>query len=272
MSVLAPRADWFARAVRSVLEQTFADFELIVLEDPAPASIEGELERLRDPRIRFARNEVLMSLARSRMCTLAMARADLVAIMDADDVAHPQRLEQQCAFLAAHPDVDVVGSQIAVIGADGALRGYRPYPLAHRDIVAAMRRFNPLAHPTVMARKSAVLAAGGYAELAGGTCDDYELWSRMATRGHRFANLPEALLQYRMHDSSTKARRLRQTLHDTLWIKRRYWRDQLSVRDRLRMAGENALLWLPAALVARLFLRIAVRPHLRIATTGAATS
>lgn len=272
MSVLAPRPDWFVAAVRSVLDQSLWDFELIVLEDPAPTSIADELERLGDPRIRYARNPSVVSLARSRMRTLEMARGDLVAVMDADDVAHPQRLEQQCAFLAARPEVDVVGSQIAVIDGDGALRGYRSYPLAHRDIVAAMRRFNPLAHPTVMARKSAVLAAGGYAELAGGTCDDYDLWSRMAQLGHRFANLPDSLLSYRLHDGSTKARRLRQTLHDTLWIKRRYWRDQLGLRDRLRMAGENALLCLPAALVARLFLRIAVRPHLRVATTGAAAS
>ena len=272
MSVLAPNPDFLRAAVESVLTQTEADLELIVLEDPSDQPAAPVLAEFADDRLRHEQNPKRVSLAESRGQTLELARADLVAIMDADDIADPNRLRRQCDFLDQHTEVDVVGSQIAVMAADGTQKGYRHYPLAHDEIVVAMRRYNPLAHPTIAMRKAAELSTGGYTELAGGTCEDYGLWSRMAQRGHGFANLPEALLRYRLHAGSHKSRLLRQTLRDTIWIKHQYWRPQFDLGDQLRLLGERALGCLPAPLVSALFQRMTLQPELRTAgnSTGAA--
>ncbi len=265
MSVLDPDHTYLREALRSVLDQSLQELEIVLLEDPSRTSAAALVAELGDPRLRYVLNDERVPLAISRRQTLDLARADVVAIMDCDDICEPTRLERQCAFLDEHEDVDVVGTQIAVIKSDGTPRGYRSYPLDHDAIVAAMRRFNPLAHPTVVMRKVAVEEAGGYRSCAGGTVDDYELWSRMATSGRRFANLPDALLRYRLHDASMKSRLVRQTLADTIWVKRQYWRNDLGLRGHLRIAGEAILSQLPPRVVSALFRQLTIRPRLRAA-------
>lgn len=252
MSVWRARPDWLRAAVQSVLGQSLRDLELIVLEDPphGPLDLAGEFG---DGRLRHVRAETGSDLPTSRARTLELARSDLVAILDADDLCHPDRLRRQVAFLDAHPEVAVVGTAIEVIDEHDRRLGYRVHPAGHDSIARAMRRHNPLAHPSVLFRKAAVLAAGGYRTRPGAACDDYELWARLAAHGARFANLQEPLLRYRLHGGAMKARLLRATLRDTLWIKRHYFAGRLDLGDRLRILGERALLALPAPLVASLF-------------------
>jgi hypothetical protein len=106
-----------------------------------------------------------------------------------------------------------------------------------------------------MYRKEAVLAAGGYQHEAYPLVDDYDLWSRLALRGLRFANLPEVLLRYRVHPEMSKATRLREIIRGVLNVKRLYWRGQMGWRGRARMWGERLLLGLPAPLTFRLIVR-----------------
>ncbi len=266
MSVLRPRPAHLREALRSVLAGSTADLEVVVLEDPPHGAVAEALAEVGDARVRHERSEGPTGLAESRNRTLALARAPLVAVMDADDICAPDRLERQVRFLGAHPEVAVVGGQIAVVDQDGALLGYRSYPLRHESIARALRRYNCLAHPSVMFRRQAVLDAGGYRSRGGAACDDYELWSRMACAGHRFANLPDVVLRYRLHAASMKARLVRETLRDTLWIKRQYWSRDRDLGDRLRVLGERILLRLPPPVVGALFRRHAVRRRLRLET------
>jgi hypothetical protein len=146
--------------------------------------------------------------------------------------------------------VSVLGSQITIIDQNGRKRGRRRYPLTHEAILRALPRFNPLAHPSVMYRRGPVLDAGGYTYPVN---EDYELWSRLAWRGVRFANHPESLLEYRIHPSALKATRLREILRGTLEIKRLYWQDRMDTLGRARMLLERLMLWLPPKAVAGLF-------------------
>lgn len=263
MTVREPDPGFFAAAVESVLAQTLQDFELVVLENPPHGGVTSVLERYDDPRIRHELNPEIEPLPASRNRTLDLARAELIAILDADDVCAPDRLDKQSAHLEAHPEVAVVGSQLEVIDEKGQSHGFRSYPLSHESIVRVMSRYNPLAQPAVMARAKALRSAGGYRTVSCGTCEDYELWSRMARSGYGFANLPDALLQYRIHGGSTKTNRLRAHLTDTLWIKREHWADRMNLGDRVRAAGERLLLLMPGAVVMKLFRRIVLRPRLR---------
>lgn len=265
LPVLNPDPELLRRAVQSVLGQTLADLELLVVEDPGepgrPTAAEI-LASVDDPRLRVHRNEVRGTLASARNLGMRMVRSDLVAMHDGDDTSAPRRLEIQARFLREHPDVAVLGAQLEVVDERDQPLGYRSYPTQHDAIVRAMHRFNPLAHPSVMLRREVVQAAGGYSEAVDYTCEDYELWSRLAARGARFANCAEPLVRYRVHSGGMKSRLLRATLRDTLRVKAEYWRRGMRAGDRLLALGERLLLWLPPRVVMGLFLRIALTKRL----------
>lgn len=254
-----PDPDFLRAAVASVLAQSLQDLELVVVEDPGERSAAPVLAALGDRRIRHVVNPTRAGLAKSRNQAVNLAAAEYVAIIDGDDICLPGRMQRQADFLDAHPEVAVVGCQIEVLGADGRSRGGRAYPTDHAAIRRALRRYNPLPHPGVMFRRSAVQAVGGYRDAAP-ACDDYDLWSRLARAGRDFANLPEVLIRYRLHPGAMKRRQLRATLRDTLRVKREHWAGELGPGDRLRMVGERLLLCLPPALVAAVFERLTYRP------------
>lgn len=245
-------------AIASVLEQTHHELEVLVLEDASSRPAAPVLAAFDDARLRHELHPSKSSMAAARNRGLALAKHEFIAICDGDDVCHPERIEKQLRFLVEHPELSVVGTALRVIDAKGAVCAARSYPCTHEAILAAMPRFNPIAHPSVMFRRDAVLEDGGYDESSERICEDYELWSRLARRGRRFANLSEALLDYRLHPGASKRTRLRATLADTLAIKRRYWPAKQGFRGRARMMGEAALLRMPPSFVYWLFQRTAL--------------
>jgi glycosyltransferase involved in cell wall biosynthesis len=251
MPVLNPHPVFFLKAVRSILDQSHAELELVIVEDPSPCAADDFLKVVSDPRIRHIRNATRTSLASQLNRGLSEARYDLVARMDADDVAHSDRLQKQLQFLCENPTVDVVGSHLNIIDAEGKRRGCRRYPVGHDAILGTMPFYSPLAHPSVLLRRSLVAQAGGYREV---NPEDYDLWSRLAKAGARFANFPEPLMDYRIHPESFKSAKLSATIRGTLAVKRQYWMNEMGVRGRLRMLGEQTLLWLPPKLVLRIFM------------------
>jgi glycosyltransferase involved in cell wall biosynthesis len=262
MTAWDPDPAYLRAAIASVCAQTLPEWELIVIEDPGRLDLQPLLAEFGDPRIRHEQAPAHRGLSASRNRGLILARGELVAILDADDECLPGRLAAQVAFLDQHREVAVVGSQIEVVDASSQRLGFRGYPCQHERIVRAMRRYNPIAHPAVVFRRRAVLATGGYRLTRHAACDDYELWSRLCCAGARFANLPEALVRYRLHDGAMKARLAHATLRDTLLIKHRYFGRELDLGDRCRMLAERALLALPQPLVNGLFRHFLVRPRL----------
>ncbi|MBV9848917.1 MAG: glycosyltransferase [Armatimonadetes bacterium] len=143
-----------------------------------------------------------MGLGASLGEMVKQCRTEFCARIDADDINVPERLERQVAFLCAHPDVAVVGSQMDLIDGDGNCRGKADaLPLRHADIVHFNLHGNGMAHPTVMFRRSAVLEAGNYRDVGPVNVEDYDLWLRMSAR-HQLANLDVPLVRYRIHDKS----------------------------------------------------------------------
>lgn len=262
MCLLAPDPDYLRTATRSILEQTYTDFELRVYEQPSERPGQATLEEFDSDRIHYHRYDARVSLAASRQRSVAEARGEFVAIMDGDDESLPTRLAEQVSYLDANPSVSGVGSCLEVIGPAGERLGYRRYPLESGPLARRMRRSNALAQPSMLVRRQAIEASGGYRERPGGVCEDYELWARMMQQGHRFANLPRPLLRYRMHPKSTKSRKLRDSLRDTIAIKRSYWRREFDLGDRARILAERALLCLPTPWVTRMFLRSTLQQEL----------
>jgi hypothetical protein len=199
VSVCMPVKDAAAtlrEALDSILGQTLEDFEVVVVDDGSrdeSPSILSEY-RARDARVRVLQVEEAGVGAALRIAC-AEAGGRYIARMDADDVALPQRLEQQVAFLDAHSDTAVVGGAYILIGADGTRgRTVRP-PSSDSAIRRALERYNPIAHSTVTMRRDAYERVGGY-RLA--RAEDYDLWTRIAEH-FRLANLREPVLLRREH-------------------------------------------------------------------------
>jgi glycosyltransferase involved in cell wall biosynthesis len=262
MPVRNPHPVYFRQAVQSVLDQTLDDFELIIIERPYGRQAADDLAAVDDSRVRHVIAADCRDVIDQRNQALGAARAELLAFLDADDIAEPNRLEKQCACLLADPRLDVLGSQVRIIDGDGSELGFRAFPLEHDAIVSTMRSYNAICQPSTMVRRAAVLSAGGYSYRRH-PAEDYELWCRLARHGARFANHPEPLTRYRYHPGQSKSTALRATLRGTLEVKKMYWRGQMTWPEAARMWGERLLLYLPPRLVLALFKRFYYRARLR---------
>jgi glycosyltransferase involved in cell wall biosynthesis len=185
-------------AVESILNQTFGDFEFLIIDD---GSLDRSAEIIRgydDPRIRLIRNETNLGIVASLNRGIDQAQGEYIARMDCDDISMPARLEKQVAFMEKHPGVGVCGTWARVIDDRGQVVSLRRSPqgkAAHR----LCWRPTPFIHPTCMLR-SALLKE--YRYLPGFPhAEDYELWLRLCRRT-LFANIGEYLLHYRAHDAN----------------------------------------------------------------------
>ena len=199
---------FLAQAIESVLSQTFADFEFLILDDGSRDGTRAIAEgyAARDARIRVIAREN-QGLVASLNQLLAEARAPLIARMDADDICQPERFSRQLAFLAGHPEYGVVGSRSEDIDEYG-----RPYqvsgpehPDTHAGFLEAIENGWPLlCHPAVMFRRELVLSVGGY-HAAFRHCEDLDLWLRLASVT-QLCSLPERLIRYRHYPEQVSSR------------------------------------------------------------------
>ncbi len=197
-------------AVDSVLDQSFEDFEFIIVDDGSTDSSSSTLDVYgkHDTRVRVHHQEN-WGLVEALNRGWSLARGKYIARMDADDIACPDRLMRQIDFMEKHPDVGVVGSAIEVINGTGDTVAIHRYPTNHREITQGLRRGDcPLVHPTVLIRRQVFDAVGGYRK-AMIDAEDYELWLRIAGRS-KLANLDAVLLKYRRHANQVSIQRARQ--------------------------------------------------------------
>lgn len=189
-------------AVESIRSQTFPYWEMLLVDDgsdDASPACAAELAT-RDARIRVlprAHHGIAAALNHG----IAQARGDLIARMDADDISRPERFAEQAAFLAAHPDIGVVGSDATYAGPAGGGGGYELHVswlnALHTPGQIALNRFveSPLAHPSVMFRRDLAERHGAYRE--GPFPEDYELWLRWMDAGVRVASIERPLVVWR---------------------------------------------------------------------------
>ena len=188
-------ARWVGEAVASVLGQTEGDLELIVIDDGSTDATPDVLAAVRDARLSVHR-QPRTGLTRALNRALGLAGADLVARLDADDVALPTRLGRQRAFLAAHPEIGLLGTAAREVDEDGTpVREVRP-PADDAALRRALIRANPFVHSSIMVRRALLARAGGYDESLA-VAQDYDLWMRLA-RLTRLASLDEVLVLRRL--------------------------------------------------------------------------
>ena len=214
VSVIMPVRDCAAflqEAVDSVLGQTFGDFELIAIDDHSRDASADILARAadHDPRIIVTANAG-DGLVDALNHGLALARAPLIARMDADDISHRDRFARQVERLDSDPDLVLLGCSFLLIAEDGAPLGEFHTPVRHETLVDRVFTSPPFGHPCIMVRTRAMRAIGGYRSLFAGA-EDHDLYLRLLDTG-RFGSIPELLVSYRRHPGQITSRAYHQGL------------------------------------------------------------
>lgn len=209
VSVLMPVRNagrFLVPAIESILRQTYPRLELIIVDDGSSDTSWQTIRAYRNKypkRIKAFRTTKQLNEAGNGAANLGLlhARGRYIARMDADDVAHPQRIEKQVAYLTAHPGTILLGTQATVIDAKGHAVGVKSAPLENGEIYRQYAIVHPMIHPSVMVNRAMLPDPNVLYTCKFGTNDDYYTFFKLLQYG-RFANLPEALLKYRIHDKN----------------------------------------------------------------------
>jgi len=194
-------AQFLGEAISSVLAQSYRNFELIAVDDCSSDASLAILQSFNDPRVRIIKHDVNMGASISRNDALAAARGEFVAILDADDVCAPERLERQIAFLDANPMVGLVGCGIYDnTDVNGTVLHRSHLPLDNTTIQRTLMKEWCFLHSSIMFRKSLQGLVGGYREVFE-PAEDHDFVLRILELCHAH-NLPEPLVSYRLNPKS----------------------------------------------------------------------
>jgi glycosyltransferase involved in cell wall biosynthesis len=212
-------AKYLRETLRSILDQTFADFEYVLVDD---GSTDGSVDIIRsigDPRIRLFENDRNRKLVYTRNRGIAEARGDYVALTDHDDVSLPTRFAEQVRFLDANPEFGLVATWYDYINLTGEPIVKRPYRrYAPAECSASLLYRNIFGNSTLMVRRSAIPDPPYAPEFP--LCEDYDFLAQIARR-HPIGNLPEVLVKYRLTRGSYSNFVVQQTSDLARVLKRR---------------------------------------------------
>lgn len=227
ISVIMPayNADkYIAQAIESVLDQTYKQFELIIINDCSTDNTGKIISsyKKKDNRIVVITNKKNLKLARSLNKGISIAKGKYIARMDADDWSYPDRFNKQTLFMEKHPQVGILGGKMNVCDEHLKIINSRSYSLSDKEIRKKIFFYSPFSHPLIMIRKKILDKVGLYDNLFN-PAEDYELYFRIGQRA-KFANLNDVLLKYRvvsksMTNSGTKNMEL-----TTLRIRNKYFK------------------------------------------------
>lgn len=201
-------SEHFEIAFQSMLRQTISPSEIVLIIDgPIPKTLENTIKALYDTCqilkiVRFSENQ---GHAAARHAGLEAATNEIVAFMDSDDIALPDRMEKQLTYMQLHPEITIIGGNIEeFIETPNNPISKRIVPLEHNDILHYMQSRCPMNMVTITARRTELLSVGGFVDWY---CnEDSYLWIRLATAGFRFANLPDILVKVRVSKEMYKRR------------------------------------------------------------------
>ena len=204
VSVVVPvhnRETYVRDAIASILAQSFGDYELLVIDDGSTDGSRAAAQAFDDARIRLVGNDANEGIPKTRNIAVGLARGEYLAFLDSDDIALPNRLARQVAYLDGHPDHAAVGAWIAWMDDGGRPLGRIKRLATTAEDIAAQRLFRPgIVNSAAMARTAVLRGFPHREDFRVGS--DFEMWARFAG-AHRIANLPEVLVRCRVHGDRT---------------------------------------------------------------------
>lgn len=190
-------------AIESILNQSYNDFEFLIVDDHSEDGSYDILRSYDDRRIILIRNEGNMGLTRSLNKAIAVSKAKYIARQDADDVSAENRLGIQVAYMEEHGSCDVAGTYAYIIDEKGMQIGVLEHPTDFNSVAHCLKTDNCIVHGSVIMRRSAFESASGYDELFVRS-QDYELWLRLLKQ-HRLENVGKYLYSRRKHSQTIEA-------------------------------------------------------------------
>ena len=227
VSVVMPvynAGDYLVEAIESILNQTYSNFEFIIIDD---ASKDRSLDIIKRYKKLYPTKIRLIQMRRNLnaggdMCAnegIKKARGKYIARMDADDISAPTRLEKQVEFLEENKKVFLVGSNAHVIDSNGEIIGEKLEPESPQDIYKAYLTFHPLIHPSCMFRRFIRPNKPFSYTIKYNANNDYYTFFKLICTGQVFANLPEKLLYYRIHGKNDTFVNMKKKFINTLKIR-----------------------------------------------------
>ena len=217
--------EYLKQSIDSIFTQTVPPTEIVMVED---GPLTDELYKVldgykKDPRWKAVPLPENVGLGKALNAGLEACSYELVARMDTDDIAKPERIEKQLAAFAADPELSLCGTQAAEFrDTPENVTAHKKVPLTDEEIRQYARKRNPFNHPTVMYKKSEVLRAGSYQHAM--WFEDYYLWARMLAQGSKTRNLPEELLWFRAGEDMFGRRGGFKYVKSAVSVKRKIWK------------------------------------------------
>ena len=194
---------YLAKAIESILNQTFRDFEFLIINDGSTDGSDAIIRSFNDDRIRLYTHDKNAGLAVTVNEGLDLTRGAYMARMDADDISLPSRLEKEVNFLDTHPDVAVVAAHVLMINPQGRAAGIMAEDLStnsYEQIIAVLPNENCIPNPTIMGRIE--ILRNYKARQSQIRAEDWDIWWRMVSAKVQIAKLDETLVHYRIHPES----------------------------------------------------------------------
>lgn len=193
--------EYLKSSVQSVLNQTFKDFEFLVVNDCSNDDSVKTIESFKDDRIVIYNNERNIGQTKSLNVGLNLARGKYIARMDADDMAFPSWLDKSVDYIRRHPEYAAVGSYAVVIDGLGNPQKIHKTPINFHQIIVGLFFAKVMNHVGAVIKKEAIIEKGGYNENFS-AAQDYELWSSLIRMGYQIINIPDILVSIRVHENS----------------------------------------------------------------------
>lgn len=273
---------YLVEAIESILDQTFTDFEFIIVDD---ASTDNSVKIIGRYAKKYPKKIIPLFLTKNRnnggdACAnegYKIARGKFIARMDADDIAHPNRLEKQLAYMKNHPGVIVLGTQALVIDKEGRVTGEKHEPTTHEEIRKNYCIYHPMIHPSVMIRRRLLPKRNYLYNIRYNANNDLLTFFELLQYGE-FTNLPDKLLYYRIHGKNDSLINPKEKFMNTIKIRLLAWKD-LGYRPTFYAIGMNilqflAVLILPSSVVTSLYMtwKGLLKPQVKSAALTYATN
>lgn len=198
MPVYKTPEPYLREAIESILQQTYTDFEFLILDDCPEDNRKDIVLSYHDKRIKYAMNEKNLGISESRNKLIDMAKGEYLAVFDHDDISLPERLEKEVKYLDEHPEIGVLSCQIQCHPQGNISKQF----IEDRDIKLALITQCAVNHPAAMLRKSVLIDHNIRYRKECTPAEDYALWCSLVPYT-QFHNLPEVLFKWRKHQSNT---------------------------------------------------------------------
>jgi len=223
VSVIIPAHNagkFITETIESILRQTYKNLELMIVNDGSTDNTADVIKQFlkKDKRVCWISYQMNRGESAAANLGFFVAKGDYIARMDADDIAHPERIAKQIDFLEKNPDYIVVGTQAHIIDGEGEIIGEKVFPTTHDEIYQSYGVLHPMLHPSIMVRRSLLPRRNKLWAEKLEPNDDYYTLFELLHRG-KFANLPEKLMYYRMHEHNKSLQRIKRKFLNSIRIR-----------------------------------------------------